>query len=251
MFVMLDQAGNANRTTGKLFKDELVVALQGFFPDKNEERMAALKRSIDEDVEGDIVEYKVLFEEDREYNQGAFAEEVKDQQLQERVDYLNTLENNMWQQVDEDYMINDVGIMRAFRAVDSNISKDTLKFYLERCFNGKYKDGDLVDVLQAMNRVRKGVVKKESKFKSAGSVLMKAAKNGKQNKGAIDALEAVRAMWIEKEMAGVRLKIPDGEAPPPAVAQTFLGHMIEGAVAKKVDAAMANGETPDGDAPSD
>ena len=41
-----------------------------------------LVQALDEDQEGDIVEYGKIFEEDREYNQGEFAECLRDQWLQ-------------------------------------------------------------------------------------------------------------------------------------------------------------------------
>ena len=39
-------------------------------------------QALDEDQEGDIVEYGKIFEEDREFNQGDFAECLRDQWLQ-------------------------------------------------------------------------------------------------------------------------------------------------------------------------
>ena len=43
-----------------------------------------LVQALDEDQEGDIVEYGKIFEEDREFNQGEFAECLRDQWLQVR-----------------------------------------------------------------------------------------------------------------------------------------------------------------------
>ena len=41
-----------------------------------------LVQALDEDQEGDILEYGKIFEEDREFNQGEFAECLRDQWLQ-------------------------------------------------------------------------------------------------------------------------------------------------------------------------
>ena len=43
-----------------------------------------LVQALDEDQEGDVVEYGKIFEEDREFNQGEFAECLRDQWLQVR-----------------------------------------------------------------------------------------------------------------------------------------------------------------------
>lgn len=42
-------------------------------------------QSLDKDQPGSLVEWKKVFEEDREFNQGEFAESIRDQFLQVRV----------------------------------------------------------------------------------------------------------------------------------------------------------------------
>ncbi|DBB03290.1 TPA: Translin-associated factor X-interacting protein 1 [Trebouxia sp. C0006] len=95
LFIQLDKA--KGRATSSLGKGELGDALKAFFRvgqpgGKSEERHDELMQALDEDQPGSKVLYKKLFEEDREYNQGEFAEAVRDQFLNERIEYYKELE---------------------------------------------------------------------------------------------------------------------------------------------------------------
>ncbi|KAL3145195.1 Translin-associated factor X-interacting protein 1 [Trebouxia sp. C0010 RCD-2024] len=96
LFIQLDKA--KGRATSSLNKGELGDALKAFFRvgqpgGKTEDRHDELMQALDEDQPGSKVIYKKLFEEDREYNQGEFAEAVRDQFLNERIEYYKELED--------------------------------------------------------------------------------------------------------------------------------------------------------------
>lgn len=74
LFGLLDKAVHAVETSA-LPKADIAVALESMFRvgepgGKSRERFDALMQALDADQEGPLVNYRTLFEEDREYNQG-------------------------------------------------------------------------------------------------------------------------------------------------------------------------------------
>jgi len=74
-------------------KKNLIEFLRTFFPSKSEERFDELIESLDEQCPGDgAIQWASLLEEDRQGDQGPFAEAMRDQDLQERQEYFEDIE---------------------------------------------------------------------------------------------------------------------------------------------------------------
>ena len=78
-------------------KEDLRTALSCFFRvgqpgGKSLTRFDEIMQALDQDQPGSMVEWKKIFEEDREFNQGEFAECLRDQFLQERIEFFAALE---------------------------------------------------------------------------------------------------------------------------------------------------------------
>lgn len=72
-----------------LIQEELIIALRTYFrvgalDGKSEESFEEAMENLNADHPDDSIEWRKVFEEDREYNQGAFAECIRDQFLIER-----------------------------------------------------------------------------------------------------------------------------------------------------------------------
>ncbi len=87
LFEALDKLNG--QATGSIPKEELIVALRAFFKvgkldGKSEEMFEDALEALESDQPGTQVEWRKVFEEDREFNQGAFAECIREQFLTER-----------------------------------------------------------------------------------------------------------------------------------------------------------------------
>lgn len=79
------------------------MALVSFFTvglpgGKTTARFDEAQQALDQDQPGPTVEWKKVFEEDREFNQGEFAETIRDQFLQERIDFFAALETALYEE---------------------------------------------------------------------------------------------------------------------------------------------------------
>merc|ERR1711959_279077 len=76
-------------------KDVFLKALRKYFPHKTDIRFNRLKRAMAKDPSaqaGSVAAYIHLFAEDKDGNQGPFAEGVRDQHVEEREEYLSDLQ---------------------------------------------------------------------------------------------------------------------------------------------------------------
>lgn len=83
---------DCGKVSGKVKKDDLSRAIRTFLTDKSEEMLDRLVGALDRDQPGAWVKYEKLFDEDREGNQGYFAEEIRDQFLLEREEFCKGVE---------------------------------------------------------------------------------------------------------------------------------------------------------------
>eukprot|EP00854_Cymbomonas_tetramitiformis_P010900 gene10900-12897_t len=209
LMLSMDLAANGGKSVGTLSKIQLQTALRSFFPHKTSDRLKELYKALDKDQPGKEVDYATLFEEDREYNQGEFAETVRDQQLEERLEYLDELEEAFYDYGDDQGFLDIDAVERAFKKVDKSINKDQLKMYVDRCFltsspaAGEKKDDPTVEISVAMARIRKGVVKKETESPADGGAIMgmvagffKKSLSGPER--ANMALNSVKKKWLVK-----------------------------------------------------
>lgn len=88
-------------------QEELVIALRAFFrvgklDGKSEKRFEEVLHALDLDQPGALVEWRKVFEEDREFNQGEFAECVRDQFLIERGEIYDGIGVALYEECGED-----------------------------------------------------------------------------------------------------------------------------------------------------
>jgi len=100
LFILLDERCNGNKRLGTIPIDDFKIAIKEYFYDKTQEEFEELFESLEEhcvekhapDWEGGLVRYASLFEEDRAFDQGPFAEAVRDQHLKQRTQFIDDIE---------------------------------------------------------------------------------------------------------------------------------------------------------------
>ena len=120
---------------GKPSKPDLIKIVQELFPYKDEKDIAALKDALDRDhpKKKGAVKWKELFEEDREGNQLAFVETLRDQHLQDREDYFQELEEAICAyDPDSDGDVTVPQLKQAFKSVDPNKPEDEMMAIIRR-----------------------------------------------------------------------------------------------------------------------
>ena len=128
-----DDKGKAKK--GKPSKPDLINLMTEFFPYKDEKDIAALKDALDRDhpKKKGAVKWKELFEEDREGNQLAFVETLRDQHLQDREDYFQEMEEAICSfDPDQDGDVTVPQLKEAFKSVDPNKSEDEMMAIIRR-----------------------------------------------------------------------------------------------------------------------
>lgn len=93
MLKAVDVKENQGQASGYINKKKFLGLLRRHFPHKSDMQLQLLKDAVDRDQPGSMVEYKNLFEEDREGNQQAFAEQLRGQHLKEPHDFATDVEN--------------------------------------------------------------------------------------------------------------------------------------------------------------
>lgn len=158
LFEAVDRAQGT--ATGVLLKSDVRVALASFFKvgqadGKTPARFDELMKSLDEDQPGESVVWAKVFEEDREFNQGEFAEAIRDQALQERIEFLAALEAALIQEAGDGESCTQAQVARALMAMDSQLSYGAA-VAMAASFWGA-SSAPTISIKLAMKRVRRGV----------------------------------------------------------------------------------------------
>jgi len=101
-FQETDESVNGGTATGKINKDILKTVFQEFFPVKSDKEIKECFKQLDKEYVTDMIEYDLIFAEDEEGNQGDFIEGVRDQHLSDREEYIESIEEALWDQDEED-----------------------------------------------------------------------------------------------------------------------------------------------------
>ena len=231
LFEALDKLNG--QATGSIPKEELVISLRAFFKvgkldGKSEEMFEEALGALESDQPGAQVEWRKVFEEDREFNQGAFAECIREQFLTERK-HLNDAvavalyvacgvgENGAGSEAVE----GDTREQCCTREQFAHALMDTLPLLKEeeaimhasKVFEGQ---GDQIPVKKALKVLSEGnlttvvkdpvapVTSGAKKQKAAGAASGKSKKqNTKQHSALINlALESVRLFWVNQVVSG-------------------------------------------------
>ena len=143
LFAQTEKGGSGGKK-GTIAKGALTQGLESYFKvgqkgGKSVERFQELLEALDKDQPDEEVVWKKLFEEDREYNQGEFAETVRDQYLEERLEYFKELESTLYDQTNFEENCTASQLENALCFVDPDIGPGELKRVLEMCFPMKGK----------------------------------------------------------------------------------------------------------------
>ena len=210
VFRQIDLASNNEIEKGYIVKEDARLALKAFFNDKSPERMNELLDALDEANSGNKVDYLLLFEEDREFNQGPFAECIRDQFLEERLEQFENLEKALYECTNYESMCT---VEQLEEASDRVFGKPLPKSMINASLQGQ----DSASIQSIMNFLRKGVINKTSDEKETKSKsdlkktfqTMKAVgKFKKKNSGAVRrvsvAVDSVRQEWMKRELVSAK-----------------------------------------------
>ncbi|KFM26535.1 Translin-associated factor X-interacting protein 1 [Auxenochlorella protothecoides] len=183
----LDRAQGA--ATGTLKKEDLRVALHAYFRvglpgGKTLQRFDELMQALDEDQPGPSVQWATIFEEDREFNQGEFAESVRDQFLCERIEYFNALEEALYEEAGHAEECSVAHIARALMAMDSELSYRAASLLAAGVWGDSASE--LMSVKLAMKRL----------YNLSIDVPSSGARRG-VDENVARALEAIRQSWLK------------------------------------------------------
>eukprot|EP01135_Chromosphaera_perkinsii_P002275 Nk52_evm61s221 gene=Nk52_evmTU61s221 len=164
LFVKLDSKLNNGVLKGKLSKSDILEALKLYFPTKTDEQWEEVEEALDEDVSEDIVEYSALFAEDREGNQGEFAEAMRDQHVQERLKYASDIQKAMTEIIDnEDEVISIEETRQAILTADPFKTEKEIDNYISRGFGSpiaKLHENEVVKISIFIKRLQAGLLKR-------------------------------------------------------------------------------------------
>eukprot|EP01086_Lenisia_limosa_P008836 TRINITY_DN3124_c0_g1_i2.p1 TRINITY_DN3124_c0_g1~~TRINITY_DN3124_c0_g1_i2.p1 ORF type:complete len:207 (+),score=42.09 TRINITY_DN3124_c0_g1_i2:23-622(+) len=156
-----------NKPTGKFSKKSLMVALRKFFPTKSDERFERLKVALSRDQPGNSILYAKLFMEDAEGNQGYFAEEVRDQHVNEREDYIEEIEEAI-REFDTDRTgeapVSD--IRKAMTSIDPKKPEQEINLYIARGVGttvSEIKENRVTRISTFIKKLSMGIVKRSTK----------------------------------------------------------------------------------------
>ncbi|KAI3438406.1 hypothetical protein D9Q98_000838 [Chlorella vulgaris] len=209
LFAAIDRA--KGQVTGFLPNEDLRTAFLAFFKvgqpgGKSLKRFDELMQAMDEDQEGEAVEWRKVFEEDREFNQGEFAECIRDQFLQERVEYFKALEEAVYDEANHEEECSREHVARALLRIDLDMSDKVAQQTAAAIFGSR--DLDLLSVKTVMRKLSRGVVRRGRSSSTKGSVMgaaaglkAKAKKSGTLSDANLRAMEALRQEWIAREVA--------------------------------------------------
>lgn len=126
LFAALDKS--KGQATGSMPKEDLRTALSSFFRvgqpgGKTLARFDEVMQALDQDQSGPTVEWKKIFEEDREFNQGEFAECLRDQFLTERIEFFTALETALYEEAGDSEECTKSHVVRAVLMTDPECSE--------------------------------------------------------------------------------------------------------------------------------
>ena len=151
-------AATSKRDMGNCSKEELRSALLSFFSvghpnGKQKSRFEELWGKLCDEQSGTIVQYKKLFQEDEDFNQGPFMECVREQTLKERIEYFKEIENVLYEETGYDEKCNEEQVRVAILSATPDLSKLELRKRLQTCFP---KGVEITTVSLAVSALKRG-----------------------------------------------------------------------------------------------
>jgi regulator of replication initiation timing len=246
LFDALDKAGG--KTTGTISKTDLQVALHSFFRvgqpwGKTFERYEMMLAALDQDQPGETVIWKAIFAEDREFNQGAFAETTREHFLQERVEYLATVEEALAEETKFEDTCTRQQVVNALLSTDPDLPQELAESLATSVFSATtgttgtsagankvaaaaaaVSENATLTIKAVMRKLSKGMIKKAATIVIGSSTTGNSKKGGGgaaaagggggtkggKNPATMRALEAVRQEWIRNTVGKSNSSIKGG-----------------------------------------
>ncbi|KAK9824582.1 hypothetical protein WJX72_011489 [[Myrmecia] bisecta] len=206
LFLNLDKS-DGGQGSGSVSKATLRLALEAFFRvglpgGKTKDHFDELMQALDEDQPADKVEHAKIFEEDREYNQGAFAEAVRDQFLQERITYFKELEVAIYGEAAHEEECTREHVKNALVVLDGDLSERRARSLADEVFMPGVETSSVKVVMKrlqktAVKRGRHSSVKMSVVGRLRGAAAGKSTHKG-PSEAVVRALDAVRVQWLGK-----------------------------------------------------
>lgn len=176
MLVKADRASNQGLQTGRVSKEEFFSALDKLLPCKTKDRMEELQQALFFDCGGPVrkVNYIEVFQDDKEGNQGKFVEGLRDQYLEEALEYAQELSDELLETAAQGGTASRNGLnvnqMReAILKVDPQKSFSDVDEYIARAFGLAHADEveDLEDSFRVpvdnlVRQLRTGLLKRST-----------------------------------------------------------------------------------------
>lgn len=188
-------------------------------------------QALDQDQPGVLIEWKKVFEEDREFNQGEFAESLRDQFLQERIEFFAALETALYEESGNNEECRRDHVIKAILMINPECCEKGAVV----ATSGVFLPGiDVMSIKAVMKKLSRGILRgagtgttgerlseaspsalggngrkssagrirsSQSTASSASSSPTTVSSGGKRQNEAIGrALEAVRQNWIKKQV---------------------------------------------------
>lgn len=155
LFLLMDKA--KGQASGSIPKEDLRIALATFFRvgqpgGKDLGRFDEVMQALDEDQPGASVEWKKVFEEDREFNQGEFAETLRDQFLQERIDFFGALEMALYEEANDEDECTKAQVIRAILSTDPACTEKAAGVAAAGAFGPGVESSSIKAVMKKLSR---------------------------------------------------------------------------------------------------
>ena len=136
------------------------MALKSFFRvdkcgGKCLKRFDEVLQALDGDEPGQNVEWKKLLEEDREFNQGSFAECIRDQYLKERMEFIDSLGIALYEETASEDRCTREQVKRAILTVNPEFSEVSAAHESSRIFPEEF---EYLENKVAMRRLSAGLL---------------------------------------------------------------------------------------------
>lgn len=133
-FTEADADLHPDQPTGKIPKEVLKTLFSEFFSVKTDKEVKDCFKQLDKEYPTEEVEYAAVFAEDKEGNQGDFIECVRDQHLADREDYIESIEEALWDQDQSDTGEITVALVHeAFATFDPEKLPEEVMEVVSRC----------------------------------------------------------------------------------------------------------------------
>ena len=226
LLTSVDTQLHSGKATGKVPRQDVKASLRAYFAHKKEEDLVELEEALDTDQpDGNMIDIEKLFEEDRDFNQGEFAEALRDQHLKSRVEFLDSLQRALWSKSPADETMDEDGesaglvdielVRETLLELDPDLGNKDLETYLARGLGCERKDlankeQEIIDITTFMTNLRTGAV-------VSGSA---------KNRGLTTVLSMLQESWQQRSLLKAAGRFMKKKTTPEKASETKMGSAL-------------------------